>query len=108
MGGAVAVKTLTKLRSEHKDIGCHLMGMVIIDVVEGSAIEALPYMETIILKRPPKFLNVQDVVKFGLDSGMVRDHVSARVSMPSLVVEKEDSVIKQTYFAWRTNLLSSK
>jgi hypothetical protein len=31
------------------------MGLFVIDVVEGSAMEALPFMESIVQKRPAKF-----------------------------------------------------
>jgi hypothetical protein len=31
------------------------MGLFVIDVVEGTAMDALPFMENIVLKRPKKF-----------------------------------------------------
>jgi protein phosphatase methylesterase 1 len=59
------------------------MGLFIIDIVEGSAMDALPYMESIAMKRPTQFQNLQAVVQYGISSGSVRDLKSARVSMPS-------------------------
>ena len=50
MGGAVAVKTATKLRSDpQNELGKRVSGVFLIDVAEGSAIDALPYMENIVL-----------------------------------------------------------
>ena len=54
-----------------------------IDVVEGTAMDALPFMENIILSRPTEFKNVESVIKWGIKSGQVKDLESARVSMPS-------------------------
>lgn len=53
-----------------------------IDVVEGSAMDALPFMENIVMSRPPEFKSLDSVVKWGIKSGTVRDIESARVSMP--------------------------
>ena len=46
MGGSIAVKVTERLQEEE------LAGLVVIDVVEGTAIEALPYMESIAKNRP--------------------------------------------------------
>ena len=56
---------------------------MVIDVVEGSAMDALPFMENIVLSRPTSFKNEADAIKWALHSGTVRDLESARVSMPS-------------------------
>lgn len=53
-----------------------------IDVVEGSAMDALPFMENIVLSRPAEFRTLDAVVKYGIQSGTVKDLESARVSMP--------------------------
>lgn len=53
-----------------------------IDVVEGSAMDALPFMENIVLSRPQEFKNLQSVVQYGIKSGTVKDLESARLSMP--------------------------
>lgn len=45
--------------------------------------DALPFMESIVKSRPSKFNNLQDVVKYGVSSGTVRDIKSAKVSMPA-------------------------
>jgi hypothetical protein len=47
MGGAIATKTANKIQNEMKDsaLGMALLTLFIIDVVEGTAMEALPFME---------------------------------------------------------------
>jgi protein phosphatase methylesterase 1 len=54
----------------------------VIDVVEGSAMDALPFMENIVMSRPQHFKSIQSVVQYGIKSGTVKDLESARVSMP--------------------------
>jgi len=51
-------------------------------VVEGSAMDALPFMENIVLSRPQEFKTLGSVVSYGIKSGSVRDLESAKVSMP--------------------------
>ena len=47
MGGAIATKTVRKIERElaGSDLALAIGGVVIIDVVEGTAMEALPFME---------------------------------------------------------------
>ena len=46
MGGSVAVKVTERLNEDE------IAGLIVIDVVEGTAIEALPFMESIAKNRP--------------------------------------------------------
>ena len=84
MGGSIATKASMKIMSEYKgeEWHSHLQGLFVIDVVEGSAMDALPFMESIVLSRPPEFKSLQSVVQYGVKSGTVKDVESARVSMP--------------------------
>lgn len=43
-----------------------LLTLFIIDVVEGTALEALPFMESIVNNRPSHFSDLQSVVKYGI------------------------------------------
>ena len=69
--------------------------------------DALPFMESIVSNRPSQFSNLQSVVKYGVNSGTVRNLESARVSMPAQVVKQTDSKGQEVY-VWRTDLLASK
>jgi protein phosphatase methylesterase 1 len=50
MGGSIATKTVDLVLKSHKDEewATHVKGLFIIDVVEGSAMDALPFMEAIV------------------------------------------------------------
>ena len=54
MGGSIAVKTAHFIQTDlpEEEFAKHLVGVFVIDVVEGSAMDALPFMENIALKRP--------------------------------------------------------
>jgi protein phosphatase methylesterase 1 len=110
MGGSIATKASMKIMSEYKgeEWHAHLQGLFVIDVVEGSAMDALPFMESIVLSRPPEFKSLQSVVQYGVKSGTVKDVESARVSMPHQVVSKTDQASGVTKYVWRTNLMASK
>ena len=60
---------------------------VVIDVVEGTAIEALPAMEALLRGRPPKFRSVQSAVEWAVKTSYIKNVDSARVSMPDQVVK---------------------
>lgn len=47
MGGSIACKT-TIQALENEKLSKRIVGMIIIDVVEGTAMDALPFMESII------------------------------------------------------------
>ena len=64
--------------------------MAIIDVVEGTAMDALPFMEQIVKNRPVHFPDLQAVVKYGVLGGQVKDKRSARISMPAQVKQVTD------------------
>jgi len=57
MGGSIATKTIDQVHRENPDeeFVKHVKGLLIIDVVEGSAMDALPFMENIVRQRPTQF-----------------------------------------------------
>ena len=110
MGGAIASKTLKKIETEMQDseLAKAIAGIIIIDVVEGTAMEALPFMEQIVKNRPVHFPDLASVVKYGVLGGQVRDKRSARISMPAQVKEVTDGATGLKKFVWRTDLLATK
>ena len=50
-------------------IGKAVLGLFVIDVVEGTAMDALPFMEAIVKNRPKEFSDLKSVVKYGVQSG---------------------------------------
>jgi len=110
MGGSIATKVAHKIENEmeESELAKALSALVIIDVVEGTAMDALPFMEQIVKNRPHQFPDLQSVIKYGVTSGQVRDKRSARVSMPAQVVEQTDKATGLKKYVWRTDLLASK
>jgi len=62
--------------------------LIVIDVVEGTAIEALPFMEQIVQSRPKSFKDVETAIQYAYKSGIIKNLESARVSIPPQLVEK--------------------
>jgi protein phosphatase methylesterase 1 len=56
LGGAVVVNAMSK------GLGSIVKGIVVLDVVEGSAIESLSKMNTILATRPRQFSSVQEAI----------------------------------------------
>ena len=109
MGGSIAAKVCHKIESEmaNTSIAKAVLGLFVIDVVEGTAMDALPFMEAIVKNRPKEFSDLKSVVKYGMQSGQVKDRTSARVSMPAQVVEATDQETGVKKYVWRTDLLAS-
>ncbi|EFJ40833.1 hypothetical protein VOLCADRAFT_77814 [Volvox carteri f. nagariensis] len=82
MGGGLAVWAAAAKRVKW------LEGVVVIDVVEGTALAALPHMMNILAGRPASFRSVEEAVTWAVRSGMSRNKEAAAVSMPSQLVEK--------------------
>ena len=110
MGGAIATKLVHHIEQEMdgSELKKAIMAVVIIDVVEGTAMDALPFMEQIVKNRPVHFPDLQSVVKYGLLGGQVKDKRSARISMPAQVKEVTDQATGLIKYVWRTDLLATK
>ncbi|GFT42906.1 protein phosphatase methylesterase 1, partial [Nephila pilipes] len=76
MGGAIAVHTV------YRDLIPTVIGLVVIDVVEGTALDALQSMQSFLRSRPPSFNNLSTAIEWCVRSGQVRNVESAKVSMP--------------------------
>lgn len=67
MGGAIAAKTveeIVKNDEKYKSLAEKIQGLIIIDVVEGTAMEALPFMENIVKSRPSTFKDLDSAVEY--------------------------------------------
>lgn len=83
MGGAVAVHIA------HQQLIETLVGVTVIDVVEGTAMEALASMQSFLRSRPTHFKSVQQAIEWSIRSGQIRNRTSARVSMPGQILNLE-------------------
>ncbi|KXT18689.1 hypothetical protein AC579_2712 [Pseudocercospora musae] len=98
LGGAVLT---TVAATQFETFGSNLMGYCVIDVVEGSAIEALSHMRTYLASRPSIFNSVEEAITWHVRSRTIRDQRSAEASVPSLLVPSPSGNGK---LIWRTNL----
>lgn len=73
----------------------------IIDVVEGSAIDALQSMQTYLSTRPKSFPSIDQAIQWHLSSRTIRNKESASISVPGLLVQEGGSGGK---WIWRTDL----
>lgn len=64
-----------------------LIGIVVIDVVEGTAMEALASMQSFLRSRPKYFKSIQQAIEWCVRSGQIRNTESAKVSMPGQIIK---------------------
>ncbi|XP_056267661.1 protein phosphatase methylesterase 1 isoform X2 [Pseudoliparis swirei] len=85
MGGAIAVHTAA---ANHIP---SLLGLCVIDVVEGTAMDALNSMQNFLRSRPKTFKSLENAIEWSVKSGQIRNMESARVSMGGQVKKCEES-----------------
>ncbi|KAL7413166.1 Alpha/Beta hydrolase protein [Mrakia frigida] len=97
MGAAPVLEASPQLQK----LGYRVSGVAVLDVVEGSAIEALPLMLGIISSRPSTFRSVEEAIDWHVSSSTFLNPTSARLSVPSLLRPLPPP---STRFTWTTNL----
>ncbi|XP_018571264.1 protein phosphatase methylesterase 1 [Anoplophora glabripennis] len=78
MGGAVAVEAAYHIKS--------VVGLCVIDVVEGTALDALSSMQSILRGRPSHFKSLPHAIQWCYKGGQTHNLEAARVSMPGQIV----------------------
>ncbi|KAL1131916.1 hypothetical protein AAG570_011527, partial [Ranatra chinensis] len=105
MGGSVAV------HASHSDDLSSLVGIVVIDVVEGTALGALASMQSILRARPQSFNSIEDAIRWSLQSGQLKNSESAKVSMPGQIKNMSTNAVAtsevETYVASEQNVSSN-
>ncbi|KAJ3208073.1 Protein phosphatase methylesterase 1 [Entophlyctis luteolus] len=96
MGGSVVVTACPMIKN--------VVGTAVIDVVEGTAMESLSHMRSILQNRPTKFKSVDDAIKWSLRNHQVQNRESALISVPPLLVQKGSPPV----YVWRTELAASE
>ncbi|KAF0691674.1 Aste57867_17142 [Aphanomyces stellatus] len=96
MGGAIAIRVAAT------NLLQNLTGVVVIDVVEGTALAALSHMQAVLSSRPTHFSSEDEAIQWSLQSGNLRNAESAKVSIPSQVRLSSDGSL-----VWRTDLFAS-
>eukprot|EP00735_Rhodelphis_limneticus_P010419 TRINITY_DN3162_c0_g1::TRINITY_DN3162_c0_g1_i1::g.3688::m.3688 TRINITY_DN3162_c0_g1::TRINITY_DN3162_c0_g1_i1::g.3688 ORF type:complete len:400 (+),score=35.55,sp/Q9BIB3/PPME1_CAEEL/46.73/9e-92,Abhydrolase_6/PF12697.2/6.8e-31,Abhydrolase_5/PF12695.2/1.7e-12,Abhydrolase_1/PF00561.15/1.2e-11,Lipase_3/PF01764.20/1.3e-05,PGAP1/PF07819.8/0.00012,DUF2305/PF10230.4/0.0003,DLH/PF01738.13/0.0082,DLH/PF01738.13/89,Ser_hydrolase/PF06821.8/0.0018,Esterase/PF00756.15/0.0029,Chlorophyllase2/PF12740.2/0.0018,LC len=96
MGGAIAIHAAVSHRLKT------VVGLVVIDVVEGTALESLSVMTSLLRNRPKSFPSVSKAIEHHYKAGKIKNIQSARVSVPPLLAESDGKYI------WRTDLEGSE
>lgn len=97
LGGAVVTELAYR-----KLLGPSVLGYGVLDVVEGSAMDALQSMEQYLSTRPKSFPSITSGIEWHVRSRTLRNTNSARVSVPPLLREQENG------YVWRTDLSATK
>eukprot|EP01130_Rhizamoeba_saxonica_P011237 TRINITY_DN465_c0_g4_i2.p1 TRINITY_DN465_c0_g4~~TRINITY_DN465_c0_g4_i2.p1 ORF type:complete len:175 (+),score=35.07 TRINITY_DN465_c0_g4_i2:474-998(+) len=96
MGGAMAIHCA-------KDLGRDIVrGLIVLDVVEGTAMSSLPLMQSILRRRPKSFDSIPAAIQWSISTGFIRSRKSACVSVPPQIIETEHGL-----YVWRTDLEST-
>ncbi|KAI1276668.1 protein phosphatase methylesterase 1 [Xylaria sp. FL0933] len=105
MGGAVVTELACSGR-----LGSALLGYAVLDVVEGSAIDALQHMHTYLSTRPTGFQSLETGIEWHTRSRTIRNSVSARTSVPSLLMLDEEGKTTgdSRPWKWRTDLAATQ
>ncbi|KAL4891232.1 Alpha/Beta hydrolase protein [Aspergillus ambiguus] len=103
LGGAVITDVAKK-----GELGSKLLAYAVLDVVEGSAMDALQSMEQYLSTRPSRFPSLTSGIEWHTRSRTLRNRTSARVSVPSLLYEEESATDPSKPWVWRTNLAETK
>ncbi|KAF2707774.1 protein phosphatase methylesteras-like protein 1 [Pleomassaria siparia CBS 279.74] len=98
LGGAVVTDVANKGL-----LGNKLLGYAVLDVVEGSAMDALKHMQAYLSTRPKSFATLDAAIEWHIRSRTLRNPQSARASVPSLLLKNPEG-----RWAWRTDLSSTE
>lgn len=102
LGGAV----VTDLAKSHA-LGNSLLGYAVLDVVEGSAMDALQSMTTYLSTRPTGFASIQAGIDWHIRSRTLRNSISARTSVPGLLTQDPTPGVSRPW-KWRTDLAATE
>lgn len=102
LGGAV----VTDVAASGK-LGNSVLGYAVLDVVEGSAIDALQSMQTYLSTRPVGFPTLQSGIEWHVRSRTIRNTTSARTSVPALL-SFDDAAQTARPWTWRTDLAATQ
>ncbi|KAJ5746784.1 hypothetical protein N7520_011966 [Penicillium odoratum] len=103
LGGAV----ITDVAKNGK-LGPKVLAYAVLDVVEGSAMDALQSMEKYLLTRPTRFPSLESGIEWHTRSRTIRNTTSARASVPSLIYEEAQPADPSRPWVWRTSLSATK
>jgi protein phosphatase methylesterase 1 len=102
LGGAV----VTNLANVGR-LGNAVLGYAVLDVVEGSAMDALQSMQNYLSTRPLGFPSIESGIEWHIRSRTIRNSLSARASVPALLRYNEE-IRGSRAWTWRTDLAATQ
>lgn len=99
LGGSVITTAASTGR-----LPAHIIGAVLLDIVEGSAVEALQSMNMILNSRPKSFATLEKGIEWHVRSSTIRNRESASVSVPGVLSQTGASDQASHPWTWITNL----
>lgn len=103
LGGAVVTNV-----AKEGTYGDKILGYAVLDVVEGSAMDALQSMQTYLSTRPSGFPSVTAGIEWHVRSRTIRNPASARVSVPALLRQTTEAQRSSHAWIWRTDLVATQ
>jgi protein phosphatase methylesterase 1 len=105
MGAALAAKTIGYIEQtmSGSDLQKSIQGLIMIDITEETATNALPFIQEAISNRPSEFPDLTSAIRFGFLGKQVQDRRSACVSIPGQLQQTEGKDGKSKY-VWRTDM----
>ncbi|GAA5944191.1 hypothetical protein JCM1841_006436, partial [Sporobolomyces salmonicolor] len=101
MGGAVVADACNRIQESVTEV----IGVAVVDVVEGTAIDALPSMSALVATHPTSFDSQEAAIGWHLDSRTLNNPLSARISVPPLLKPGPVSPSTgETSYTWRVDL----
>ncbi|KAK7729550.1 Protein phosphatase methylesterase 1 [Botryosphaeria dothidea] len=98
LGGAVVTEA-----AKSGALGSSVLGYAVLDVVEGSAMDALKHMHTYLSTRPSIFPTLDAAIEWHIRSRTLRNPESARASVPSLLTKLDSGK-----WVWKTDLAKTE
>jgi protein phosphatase methylesterase 1 len=102
LGGAVVTDV-----AKGGKLGNAVLGYAVLDVVEGSAIDALQSMQTYLSTRPVGFPSLESGIEWHIRSRTIRNSISARTSVPALLKHDQEMRGSRSW-TWRTDLAATQ
>lgn len=110
MGGALAVRLASQMK---------VAMVVVIDLVETTALAGLPNMRGVLERRPKRFDTLEESIEWAVKTRYINNLESARVSMPSQLTKESFSrpptatgnghgIERAAGYVWRTPLLMTE
>ncbi|KAI9866556.1 MAG: Protein phosphatase methylesterase 1 [Trichoglossum hirsutum] len=103
LGGAVV--TDVAKRGVFRD---KVLAYAVLDVVEGSAIDALQSMQTYLSTRPLGFNTQASGIEWHIRSRTIRNSTSARIAVPALLRQNPSPQTPSRTWVWRTDLAKTQ